>query len=72
MHPVEINDEEMERLRVANETKKYGHLVSAKELYLFQRTIANPSQIQEITRYIRRKRAGEKITFPLKDCEILK
>jgi len=65
MNSIHINDQEIEHLRLANESKKYGHLVSWKELYLFQRAIATKVQIKEIAAFAKRKIRGEKIKLPL-------
>jgi len=63
--PIQLKPEEHERLKIAHEKKKYGHLMTWKELYLFQSTIANFQQLQEIATFARRKNRGENITLPL-------
>ncbi len=62
---VHTTESEMERLRIAKETGKYGHLMSWKELFLFQRYVAKPNQAKEIARWAKRKNKGEKIYLPL-------
>jgi len=64
---MEPNDEEYKRLEMANQTKKWGHLRSWKELYLFQRYIGLLEQNKEIGMVAKRNRAGEKITLPFMD-----
>jgi hypothetical protein len=66
MHPMEIKSDEYARLKQAKELKKYSHLMTWKELYLFQRTIATPEQNEEIAEYAARKNKAEKIILPLK------
>lgn len=57
---------EMERMKIAKDTKKYGHLRSWKELFLFQRYCdATPQQIKEIGEWAKRKIKGERIRLPL-------
>ena len=53
-------------LKKAKEIGKYSHLMTWKELYLFQRTIANSKQVQEIARYAQKNNKGGKVTLPLK------
>lgn len=65
MHPVLITDQEFERLKIARETKKYGHLESWKELYLFQKAIGDTKQVKKIANWAKRARLGERIALPL-------
>lgn len=67
MHPIQINDSEMARLKIARQTHKWGHLASWKELYIYQRTLADKEQNIEIGKWAKKKLKGEPITLPLKD-----
>jgi hypothetical protein len=65
MHKVNLTEDQMERLRIANETKKWGHLETWGELYVFQRTIANGEQLKAIAEIAKRHRdLKEVITLP--------
>lgn len=71
IHPIQMTDESMKRLELAQKTKKWGHLETWRELYIFQRTIASPQQIQDIAKiarlqndYKKGKYTGMKITLP--------
>jgi len=65
IHFVEINTTELSRLKKAKQMHKYGHLESWKELYLYQRTVADREQNLEIAALAKRKNRGENITLPL-------
>lgn len=63
---IHTTEPEMERLRLAKETKKYGHLQSWKELFLFQRYCdATREQVIEIAKWAKRKINLERIVLPL-------
>lgn len=63
---IHTTEPEMERLRLAKETKKYGHLQSWKELFLFQRYCdATKEQVIEIAKWAHRRNKGERIILPL-------
>jgi hypothetical protein len=68
--PLTLQLEQAERLRKANQLRKFGHLATWKELFIFQCTVATPEQIQMISGYAYRKNHGEPITLPLKDYAI--
>lgn len=65
--PIELTQEQYERLKIAHATKKFGHLETWKELFLFQYTIASKEQIIKIAEFARRKNSGENIILPLKN-----
>ena len=65
IHYVGISKAELDRVRLAHDVSKYGHLQSWKELYLYQRTIAHDGQNLEIAALAHRKNNGEAITLPL-------
>lgn len=60
-----INDTEFERLKKANQLKKYGHLQSWKELFAYQKYIASHEQVLEIASLAKRKNNGEGVKLPL-------
>lgn len=64
MHHVDLSEDQMKRLRIANQTKKWGHLRTWGELYVFQRTIADNEQLKFIGSLANRKLKGEIINLP--------
>lgn len=60
--PVELTPEQYERLKIARTTKKFGHLCTWKELFIFQYTIATKKQVIEIGKYARKR---NEIKLPL-------
>lgn len=63
--PCSLSKEQRERLEKAYKEKSYEHLLSWKELFLYQCTIADSRQNKEIAKYARRMKEGETITLPL-------
>lgn len=63
--PCSLSKQQKERLEKAHTEKSYGHLLSWKELFLYQCTIADNKQNKEIAAYARRNKEGETITLPL-------
>lgn len=57
--------DQVDRIRIAQKTRKYGHLATWQELFFYQRTSASPDQVQAIAVYAKRKNDGEKIKLPL-------
>ena len=66
IHPLPImSPEALERLRIAKKTKKWGHLASWQELYVFQRTTGTTEQIKQIAAIAHRKnKLKENIQLP--------
>lgn len=62
-----LTDQQMERLKRARELKKYGALETWQELFIYQLSIGNYTQLKEIAEFAARKNKGEDITLPLKD-----
>ena len=62
-----LTEEQMERLRKARQILKYGHLETWQELFIYQLSIGNYTQVKEIGKFAERKRKKENITLPLKD-----
>lgn len=66
------NTSELEALEHALKIKKYSHLTSWKLLASFQVYCGDPVKFHEIATYAKRKNRGERITLPLKDCDLIK
>lgn len=66
MIPIHLTEQQLERMRLANKLKKYGHLKTWEELLFFQYMIATHSQKLEIAEYAARNNRGEHIILPLK------
>lgn len=63
--PIELTEEQYERLKLAQTTKKFGHLETWKELFIFQYTIGSKEQVVKIADFARQANNGKKITLPL-------
>jgi len=62
-----MNDLQFIRLQEAKEKGKFGNLETWEELYWFQRSMATPLQIKEISEWAKRFNKGEGIKLPLKE-----
>jgi len=62
-----LTEEQMNRLHKARSLQKYGALETWQELFIYQLSIGNSVQKQEIAKFAARKNKGENITLPLKD-----
>ena len=75
MHSIELSEEELKRLKVADETNDWSYLASWKELYLFQRMKSNKSgcreKIIEIGKLAHRSKEGENIILPYKNKALI-
>ena len=60
-----FTNEQIERLNIAQQKKKYGHLMSWKEICFYQNFYATPKQVQEIIEWSRKKQRGEPVYLPL-------
>lgn len=67
MHIGKLTEQQMDRLKKANQLKKYGHLETWQELFIYQLSIGSITQRQEIGKFAERKNKGEYIKLPLKD-----
>lgn len=63
----DLSAEQMERLRVANELHKYGHLQTWQELFVYQQICKDKKQIMEIADYAKHKNNGVDVILPLKN-----
>lgn len=60
-----LDDKQFERLEEARRRKKYGHLMSWKELFVYMTQIATPTQFKEIAEWAQKKNAGLPVYLPL-------
>lgn len=60
-----INDAQYERLEKSRKIKKYGHLETWKEIFLYQAQFATPEQRQEIIDWGSRQIRYRDVYLPL-------
>lgn len=63
----EFTDKQMSRLQQAKSMGKYGALESWQELFTYQLTCGNLTQIQEIGEWAHKFNLGKGIRLPLKE-----